>query len=150
MAKTVPYSTNTRLYRIWVSMRARCNIQSSGSYKWYGAKGIRVCEEWSSFGVFEKWAKTAGYNDALTLDRINSDKDYSPDNCRWVTWTVQANNRTGNHLITYCGEQKTISQWARLVGIPAKTLYRRINDLDWSIERALETPIAINKRRRTA
>ena len=85
---------NTRLYTIWHSMKGRTLYPSTHSYEIYGGKGIRVCKKWKDdFLSFANWAVENGYNDTLTLDRIDNDKDYCPENCRWVTWKQQANNR---------------------------------------------------------
>jgi hypothetical protein len=78
-------ATATRLYRIWRGMHKRCSNPNADSYKWYGAKGIKVCPEWSSFEVFREWALPNGYAEGLELDRENSDEDYCPRNCRWIT-----------------------------------------------------------------
>lgn len=84
----------TRLYRIWGGMKSRCYNPNQRNYKYYGAKGIEVCEEWkSSFEAFRKWATENGYQEDLTIDRIDGDKGYSPDNCRWTTMSEQLKNR---------------------------------------------------------
>ena len=85
-----------RLYRIWKGMKARCNCPSQKCYKYYGGKGIKVCEQWSTdFDSFRKWAINNEYSDELTIDRIDSDMDYEPSNCWWVSMTVQNRNKKG-------------------------------------------------------
>lgn len=85
---------NERLYRIYYGMMSRCNNKKYDAYQHYGARGIRVCDEWNGhFYDFEKWALLNGYEDDLTLDRIDNDGNYEPSNCRWTTMKVQSNNR---------------------------------------------------------
>lgn len=134
--------TGTRLYSIWNTMKQRCSNPNAINYHLYGGKGIMVCNEWiESYEEFKKWSLLNGYSEKLTLDRIDSKKGYSPNNCRWTDWGTQQNNRCNNHLITYNGETHTLSQWARIVGLHPKTLSRRIVDKHWSIEKALTTPL---------
>lgn len=85
--------TGTRLYRIWRGMRARCETPSCTVYRYYGGRGITVCQEWMDFKTFYKWAISNGYADHLSIDRIDNDKGYSPDNCRWATQSEQLKNR---------------------------------------------------------
>ena len=87
-------ATGTKLHNEWRQMKARCYIRSSSNYSYYGGRGIKVCNEWlKSFDDFRNWALKNGYNENLTLDRIDVNKDYSPDNCRWVSMTIQSQNR---------------------------------------------------------
>lgn len=129
--------TNTRLHRIWSNMRARCNNPNRREYKYYGQKGIEICNEWNDFTTFYEWAINNGYKEGLTLDRIDVNGNYEPLNCRWTTAKEQGNNRSNNHLITYNGETKTVTQWAEERNINHDTLYSRINRAHWDIGKAL-------------
>ena len=134
--------TKTRLYHIWNGMRGRCLHESCAGYKYYGAKGVSICEDWGDFDNFKKWALNNGYKDGLTLDRIDNKKGYSPNNCRWVTIKMQENNRSNNRRLFYKGEYKTVSEWAEYLGFNTQTLFTRLQR-GWSIERALTTPIKV-------
>jgi hypothetical protein len=130
----------TRLNRIWRQMRQRCLNKNDSAYDRYGGRGITVCAEWSNFKNFHKWALSNGYKPNLELDRIDNSLGYSPINCRWATIIEQANNKRNNHLITFHGETRTLSQWSRITGINPTTLMNRVGRLGWSTERALNTP----------
>lgn len=132
--------SGTRLHHIWKSMKQRCNNPKCVSYKNYGAKGITVCEEWKSFQIFMEWALNNGYDDNLTLDRINPYEGYCPSNCRWATYQEQGNNKTNNRIISFNGESKTMTEWSRKIGISDKTLHARLKS-GWNVERALTTPL---------
>lgn len=93
--------TRTRLYRIRLKMKERCYRQSNDNFRWYGALGITICEEWlKSYEVFEQWALSHGYDDNLTIDRIDPEKGYCPENCRWVTIQEQQKNRRPRNTVT--------------------------------------------------
>lgn len=131
----------SRLYCIWAGMKARCYSKQNPRYKYYGARGITVCDEWKdNFASFKEWSIRNGYDDTLTIDRIDNNGIYAPDNCRWTTQKVQSNNSRMNVIITYKSESHTISEWADLVGIPYKSLWYRINS-GWDIEDALTIPL---------
>ena len=117
-------------------MRERCNTPSCKGYKNYGGRGISVCEEWGNFVVFKEWAISNGYNDKLSLDRINVNGNYEPNNCRWATSKEQANNKRNNHLITYLGETKTMTEWAETTGIKVATIWARLQR-GWTVEKTL-------------
>ena len=127
----------TRLYNIWLNMKQRCSNPKASHYEYYGGKGVSVCEEWEkSFSAFRDWALAHGYEDGLTIDRIESDKDYCPENCRWVTHLKQMSNTSRNVMLTYQGETHSLSEWSRIVGVPYGTLKSRLR-YGWSVERML-------------
>lgn len=128
--------TRSRLYRIWTYMRRRCNDSRDKDFSSYGARGIKVHEVWDKdYLAFRDWALANGYNDKLTLDRIDCNGDYSPANCRWATVKEQNNNRRSNRLITYRGVTLTVAQWAEKIGMERHALLYRLNN--WSVEEAL-------------
>lgn len=104
--------SKTRLYKIWSRMIWRCEKPSYQFFSDYGGRGIGVCDEWHRFDVFKEWALSNGYSDNLTIDRIDNNKGYNPNNCRWATMKQQANNRRTNRFVTYNGDTKTVTQWA--------------------------------------
>lgn len=134
----------TRLYQIWGSMKKRCYNAKHNSFNNYGGKGISVCDEWlgeHGFENFHKWAIENNYSDELTLDRINTQGNYTPDNCRWATWTEQENNRSNNRYFYYDGKNLSAKEWSKLTGISLGTLLNRLYSLGWSVERALTEPV---------
>lgn len=133
--------SRTRLYHVWSSMLARCYCKTSRGYKWYGERGITVCDDWHDFTLFYEWATTNGYKEDLTLDRINVNGNYEPSNCRWTTMTTQERNRSNNSLLTFNGETKCISEWAEITGIPRNVISARIHKCKWDVERALTIPV---------
>mgnify|MGYP006992064717 CR=1 FL=1 len=131
----------TRLYRIWLLMKNRCNNPKDKYYYCYGGKGVKVCDEWTNnFESFYEWSIASGYNDKLSIDRIDSDKGYQPDNCRWTTNKEQQNNKTNNHYITYKGKTQSMKKWSEELKIDYSTLRNRINVYQWDIETALTAP----------
>lgn len=133
--------SQTRLYTIWSLMKRRCLNSSTKEYKSYGGRGITLCDEWLESKSFIDWALDNGYSDNLTLDRIDNDGNYCPENCRWVSRKVQSENRRSNRFITYNGETKTITQWAEDNGLKYYIVKKRLDILGWSVEKALTEPI---------
>lgn len=123
----------TRLYRIWGNMLSRC---SDTNNQLYGGRGIKVCDEWKDYIEFSKWAKSNGYDKLLTLDRVDSDGNYEPSNCRWVTAKVQANNTRRNHKIMFNDTVRTLQQWSESMGIQASTIRYRLKS-GWTVADAL-------------
>lgn len=137
---TIHGKSNSRLFSIWANMISRCENKNIDTYKYYGKRGISVCYEWrNSFQEFYDWSISNGYKENLTLDRIDNNKNYSPDNCRWATIKEQSNNRRGNRILTYNGETRTLTQWAEIIGCRESMLRSRLNR-GWSVEKAIETP----------
>ena len=130
--------SNSRLYRIYKHMRNRCYNKNDARYKYYGARGIVVCDEWQKFETFRDWALSNGYSDSLSIDRIDYNKDYCPNNCRWADDIQQSNNKSNNKLFTYNSETHTIAEWAKIYDMPYKKLWKRLS-MGWGIEKALLT-----------
>lgn len=131
--------TNTRLYRIWSRMKACCYNKNVKGYKNYGGRGIKVCDEWlNDFMSFYNWAINNGYKEDLTIDRIDVNSDYCPNNCRWTTKVEQQRNTTKNIFITYSGETHCLKEWSEILNIDYSKLHKRIHYLNWSIEKAFE------------
>lgn len=115
------------VYRVWRGMIERCTNDNHIHYGSYGNRGINICDEWKDIKTFTGWALNNGYAKGLTLDRIDNDKGYSPDNCRWVDWYVQENNRSNNRHVVYGDETHTVAEWSRILNVKYATLLQRIN-----------------------
>ena len=127
----------SRLYNIWRGMLKRCYLVTSKDYDRYGGRGITICDEWKNdFKAFYEWAMANGYEDNLSIDRIDVNGNYQPENCRWITNKQQANNKRSNKLITYNGKTHNITEWANILNIPRYLIYNRLK-ANWSIEKAL-------------
>lgn len=130
---------DTRLYRIYAHMKDRCLNPNDKNYINYGDRGIKITYEWNEFEGFRDWALNNGYQENLTIDRIDVNRDYEPSNCRWVTMKVQNNNKRNNLYVVYQGREKTLKQWSEEMNIKYSTLYGRIVKRGWEIDRAMET-----------
>lgn len=118
----------TRLYEIWQSMKSRCYNPNNTRYHRYGGRGITVCNEWvDNFETFYEWAVANNYSDDLTIDRINTDGNYEPNNCRWATRKEQANNRNSNIKITIGNSTRTLQEWCEIFKVEYKTINARYN-----------------------
>lgn len=134
-------------YNSWRSMMSRCYNDKSANYKYYGAVGISVCEEWHDAEKFGEWAKSSGWFESATLDRIDNNKSYSPDNCRWATKKEQAKNRRTTRLITHNGETHNITEWAEILGVDRKLLINRLWR-GWSEDEIFDTSKYYNQYER--
>lgn len=152
--------SRSRLNSIYQKMKERCYNTKCNRYYCYGGRGITICDEWNNnelsgktnctkgWLAFKFWAFSHGYQEGLTIDRIDCNKGYSPENCRWITYKEQANNRRSNHLITYKGVTHNLSTWCELLNLNYDRVERRLNKCHWSVEKAFETDfIPPNKRR---
>lgn len=131
-----------RIYQTWYHMIHRCENPNNVQYKNYGGRGIKVCEEWHDYDKFAKWAINNGYNEQLTIDRINCNGNYEPQNCRWATMKQQLNNTRVNRFITSNGVTKTLTEWSEYYNVDYKKLERRLDNgvpLESAIEELLNT-----------
>jgi hypothetical protein len=139
--KTTHGMSRTRLYNAWHSMKARCNNPDNHNYKLYGGRGISICEDWlESFESFMNWAVSSGYKEGLSLDRIDNNGNYCPENCRWVTVREQNNNRGVSINISYNGKTQNLSEWCKELGLPYMRIWQRITKYGYSFEEAIKEP----------
>jgi len=122
------------LYGIWNSMRTRCENPKAHAYPSYGGRGIKVCERWHDFMNFLE--DMGEPSKGMSLDRIDNDGNYEPDNCRWASTSEQQRNTRRNHFLEFKGERKTVAEWANIVGLTGATIYKRLKR-GWTIEDAL-------------
>lgn len=122
-------------------MKHRCDKKYSDDFLRYSGRGIKVCKEWEDdFMSFYTWSINNGYSENLSIDRINNDGNYCPENCRWTNAQVQQNNKSNNHCITFQGAAHTIAEWAQITGLSRGKIKDRLMKCGWDIERALTTP----------
>lgn len=139
--------SNTKIYGIWNAMRNRCYYKKGKAYKNYGGRGITVCDEWkNSFETFYKWAMENGYKDGLSIERMDNNCGYSPDNCKWINKGEQAQNRRRNYSVTINGVTKNLTEWCKEYNIDYGLVHNRCHKLHWDFEKALTTPCDITKR----
>ena len=140
-------SSKTRLYHIWTGIKRRCLNPNDPKYKNYGHRGITICREWrENFVGFQEWAISHGYTDSMSIERIDVNKGYEPANCTWIPPSKQALNKTTTKRIEFNGETKSMSEWAKELGLNYGTLKSRI-DHGWDPERALTENIHNNHGR---
>lgn len=139
--------TGSKLYQAWVNMRQRTGNPNHKEYKNYGGRGIYVCDEWNDYENFKTWALENGYKDNLSIDRIDVNGNYCPENCRWADFETQQNNKRYNRFISHNGKTQTITQWSKETGISRNTLDSRLKS-GWSIKDALTKDKCIKGERR--
>lgn len=134
------------IYKIWCKMKYRCYNKKAVEYKWYGAEGVIVCDEWlNDFQAFYTWAISNGWAKGLEIDKdIKGGKIYSPDNCCFVTKKVNCNNRRSNKYLTLNDETLTVAQWSDRMGISQQVIYRRMKN-GWSVSESLTQPLMVNQ-----
>lgn len=136
------FSNKEHLYSTWKGIKHRCYCKTAKRYKDYGGRGITMCEDWkNSYISFRDWAINNGWIEGLTIDRIDNDKGYYPENCRFVTYKEQNRNQRSNVFLSYNGKTMILADWEKETGISRETISARINRLHWSIEKALTTKV---------
>ena len=129
-------------------IKGRCYRPSHISYPRYGGRGIKMCDEWlHDYTAFRDWAYSAGYADDLSIERIDNDGDYCPENCTWITLGEQSKNRGTSIIFEYNGRRQVLKDWCREYNMPYNTVHSRIHYHGWSFEKAMFTPI--DKRKST-
>lgn len=137
----------TKLYECWHHMKERCYLKNFHGYFNYGGRGITMCDEWKNdFITFRDWAISNGYKDGLTIERIDVNGNYCPENCRWITMKEQQRNKRNTFYVTYKGVTKPLVEWSEVLNISYYTLRERLVGMDWSIEKTLTTPVKEKKR----
>lgn len=145
MSKTHGMS-KSRIYQIWECMKRRCYSKNFDHYDRYGGRGITVCDDWkNNFKQFYDWAIQNGYKENLTIDRINNDKGYYPENCRWITGKEQHRNKENTRYLTYNGITRPCSEWDEIYKFPSKTTGNRSYQ-GWTPEEIFSTPVKKRKK----
>jgi hypothetical protein len=130
----------TKLYGVWGAMKGRCYSPGTKDYKRYGARGVRMCVEWHDFETFRTWALSHGFRKGLTIDRVDSNGNYEPENCRWISKGEQQANIRRAIKLTLNGETRSLYRWARVVGMSADLLRTRHYN-GWTDEHTLTIPV---------
>lgn len=143
---TTHRESHTPLHNIRCGMNNRCNPTHKSS-KGYGKRGITICDEWRNYESFAQWARENGYEDGLTIERIDVNGNYCPDNCTWITHDQQARNRRTTHWVVYNGAKMSLAEACEKAGLPYKQVFERIAKRGWTVDKALSTPIRKMKDR---
>lgn len=132
---------NKRLYSIYNGIKKRCYNKSEPRYRDYGARGIKMCDEWlKSFDGFVEWSLSNAYTDKMSIERIDVDGDYCPENCKWIPLKEQAFNKRETKWVTYKGEYIQLIKLCERENVKYDTVHNRIYSLNWSVEKAVDTP----------
>ncbi len=137
-----------KLNWVWKAMKQRCTNPSCKDFPHYGARGIKVCEQWSEFSTFHSWAISTGYREGLTIERKDVNGDYDPSNCTWIGNEYQSRNRTDTVSFFYDGKQRDIRELSEISGIDYHTLKGRLTQYGWDVERAM-TEVAFKGKNQT-
>ena len=130
-----------RIRAIWRAMIYRCTNNKATAYKWYGGKGVTVCNDWLEFDNYIRWYKDNKYKDGLTLDRIDVNGNYEPNNCRFITQTEQSENKTDTLYVVYHGCKVCLKRLCKDLKLPYKPIWYRLTNLKWDVEKAIDTPL---------
>lgn len=132
--------SGTKLFKVWGAMLERCDPKSARS-KDYGKRGIKVCDEWRKYDVFAAWAKENGYAEGLTIERIDVNGDYCPQNCKWIEFRLQGRNKRNTHYVEYGGKKMSLAEACEIANMPYKTVFNRMRKNHWPVEKALTIPL---------
>jgi len=127
--------SHTRLQNIWCGMNSRCNPSHKDALR-YGKRGIKVCDEWKSYESFAKWARSNGYKEELTIERINVNGNYCPENCTWIPIEKQARNRRTTYWVNYMGKRMSLAEACKIADLPYKQVFWRMVH-GWNFEKAI-------------
>lgn len=139
------YDSSSRLYAIWKGIKRRCDNPNYHSFDNYGGRGISLCDEWRDFKVFARWSIENGYNDSLTIERIDNNGIYEPSNCKWADRVEQNNNTSRNHFVEVDGGLYTLAELERIYGIKQNTILYRLKR-GWTPEAAVSGKVQVHKR----
>lgn len=137
--------SKTRLYCLWNGIKARCYYKKHKEYMNYGGRGIAICEEWLDYETFKNWAYSHGYNDTLTIERVDINKNYCPKNCLWISRKQQAWNKTSTVKVFYKNKYWTIKELSEETGLAVNLLRSRIRNQGWTVEKAVTEPLHLQK-----
>lgn len=141
--------SQSKLYRHWRSMIYRCLSPKHKAYKWYGGRGITVCQEWQTYEGFRAWVLCTRPDESYTVERIDVNGNYSPENCTWIPMNEQANNRTSCIMISHNNRTQNLTEWCNEYGLDYKLVHNRLFKLGWDFEKAISTPVDKTKRNKT-